>query len=170
MARMEESGSIEWENAVDLAIGDVLDLSVVGGNINQFQFHTGFGFHGKFVPFFEGEILVCREEEISERAERGRVVSFFIEDQNDRIAGFDIFEREFGEVFNDAFVIRALLGFVAEEFVRSPFDEIAEGAVLGFRGAIQKLNYDFFIGAPVNKPDNFKTAGSTAGFSLSASF
>ena len=44
------------------------------------------------------------------------------------------------------------------------------GAVLGLRGAIQKLNYDFFIGAPVNKPDNFKTAGSTAGFSLSASF
>ena len=44
------------------------------------------------------------------------------------------------------------------------------GAVLGLRGAIQKLNYDFFIGAPVNKPDNFKTSGSTAGFSLSASF
>lgn len=44
------------------------------------------------------------------------------------------------------------------------------GAVLGLRGAIQKLNYDFFVGAPVNKPDNFKTAGSTAGFSLSASF
>ena len=44
------------------------------------------------------------------------------------------------------------------------------GAVLGLRGAIQKLNYDFFIGTPVNKTDNFKTAGSTAGFSLSASF
>jgi hemolysin activation/secretion protein len=44
------------------------------------------------------------------------------------------------------------------------------GAVLGLRGAIQKLNYDIFISAPVNKPDNFKTAGSTAGFSLSASF
>ncbi len=44
------------------------------------------------------------------------------------------------------------------------------GAVLGLRGAIQKLNYDFFIGAPVNKPENFRTTGSTAGFSLSASF
>lgn len=44
------------------------------------------------------------------------------------------------------------------------------GAVLGLRGAIQKLNYDFFIGAPVNKPDHFKTAASTAGFSLSVSF
>ena len=44
------------------------------------------------------------------------------------------------------------------------------GAVLGLRGAIQKLNYDIFIGTPINKPENFKTAGSTAGFSLSASF
>jgi hemolysin activation/secretion protein len=44
------------------------------------------------------------------------------------------------------------------------------GAVLGLRGSIQKLNYDIFVGAPVNKPENFKTAGSTAGFSLSVSF
>ncbi len=44
------------------------------------------------------------------------------------------------------------------------------GVVLGLRGAIQKLNYDFFIGTPVNKPDNFQTSGSTAGFSLSVSF
>ncbi len=44
------------------------------------------------------------------------------------------------------------------------------GAVLGLRGVIHKLSYDIFIGSPVNKPDNFKTAGSTAGFSLNASF
>lgn len=44
------------------------------------------------------------------------------------------------------------------------------GAVLGLRGAIQKLGYDIFISAPVNKPDNFTTAGSTVGFSLSANF
>jgi hemolysin activation/secretion protein len=44
------------------------------------------------------------------------------------------------------------------------------GAVLGLRGAIHKLSYDIFIGAPVNAPSNFKTAGSTSGFSLSASF
>jgi hemolysin activation/secretion protein len=44
------------------------------------------------------------------------------------------------------------------------------GAVLGLRGAVQKLNYDIFIAAPVNKPEQFKTAGSTAGFSLSVSF
>ncbi len=44
------------------------------------------------------------------------------------------------------------------------------GAVMGFRGTIHKLGYDVFIGAPVVKPDNFRTAGSTAGFSLIASF
>jgi len=44
------------------------------------------------------------------------------------------------------------------------------GAFLGLRGAIQKLGYDLFISAPVAQPDNFKTASSTAGFSLRASF
>jgi hemolysin activation/secretion protein len=44
------------------------------------------------------------------------------------------------------------------------------GAVLGLRGAIHKLSYDIFIGSPVNKPENFKTVSSTAGFSLNASF
>jgi hemolysin activation/secretion protein len=44
------------------------------------------------------------------------------------------------------------------------------GAAVGFRGSFRKLNYDIFIAAPVNKPDNLKTARHTAGFSLSASF
>lgn len=44
------------------------------------------------------------------------------------------------------------------------------GAVLGLRGGVQKLAYDIFISAPVSKPDNFKTAGSTVGFSLSTGF
>jgi hemolysin activation/secretion protein len=44
------------------------------------------------------------------------------------------------------------------------------GAVMGLRGVMQKLNYDVFVGGPVEKPDQFTTAGSTAGFSLSASF
>ncbi len=44
------------------------------------------------------------------------------------------------------------------------------GAVLGLRGAVQKFNYDMFIGEPVNQPSNFKTAKTTAGFSLSVSF
>jgi hemolysin activation/secretion protein len=44
------------------------------------------------------------------------------------------------------------------------------GAVVGLRGAIHKLNYDIFMATPVSKPDNFKTSGSTTGFSLSMSF
>jgi hemolysin activation/secretion protein len=44
------------------------------------------------------------------------------------------------------------------------------GAVLGLRGAVQKLNYDIFIAEPLNQHNNFKTAKSTAGFSLSVSF
>jgi len=44
------------------------------------------------------------------------------------------------------------------------------GAVIGLRGSIQKLMYEIFIGGPVEKPDNYKTSGSTAGFSLSANF
>lgn len=44
------------------------------------------------------------------------------------------------------------------------------GAVVGLRGAIFKTGYDIFIATPVRKPDNFGTAGSTAGFSLIASF
>jgi hemolysin activation/secretion protein len=44
------------------------------------------------------------------------------------------------------------------------------GAVIGLRGAFQKMTYDIFIAEPIKTPDNFKTAGSTAGFSLSASF
>lgn len=44
------------------------------------------------------------------------------------------------------------------------------GAVVGLRGSIQKLIYEIFIGGPVEKPDNYKTSGSTAGFSLSMNF
>ena len=44
------------------------------------------------------------------------------------------------------------------------------GAVLGLRGAVQKISYDFYIAEPLNQPNNFKTAKSTTGFSLSVSF
>lgn len=44
------------------------------------------------------------------------------------------------------------------------------GAVIGLRGSFKKLQYDFFIGTPVKKPEFFRTANSTVGVSLSASF
>ena len=44
------------------------------------------------------------------------------------------------------------------------------GGVIGLRGAWQGLNYDFFVGAPIAKPEGFRTAGTTAGFNLNYSF
>jgi len=42
--------------------------------------------------------------------------------------------------------------------------------VIGLRGALGGLNYDFFVGAPISKPEGFRTAGATAGFNLNYSF
>lgn len=44
------------------------------------------------------------------------------------------------------------------------------GAVVGVRGAWKNLNYDVFVGAPVWKPEGYRTARVTAGFNLNVSF
>jgi hemolysin activation/secretion protein len=44
------------------------------------------------------------------------------------------------------------------------------GAVVGVRGQWSKLSYDFFVGAPISKPEGYRTAGTTFGFNLNASF
>jgi hemolysin activation/secretion protein len=44
------------------------------------------------------------------------------------------------------------------------------GAVLGLRGAWQRLSYDAFAGRPVGKPAHFQTDRVTAGFNLTLSF
>jgi hemolysin activation/secretion protein len=44
------------------------------------------------------------------------------------------------------------------------------GAALGLRGGYRKLQYDLFVGAPLYQPSGFKTAETTAGFSLNLSF
>lgn len=44
------------------------------------------------------------------------------------------------------------------------------GAVLGLRGQVMGVQYEVFAGAPLRKPDLFKTAGCTAGFSLNRGF
>jgi len=41
------------------------------------------------------------------------------------------------------------------------------GAVLGVRGSAKGLSYELFVGQPVKHPEGFKTARTTAGFSLS---
>lgn len=40
------------------------------------------------------------------------------------------------------------------------------GAVLGLRGSWPRLNYEVFVGAPLDKPQGFRTASTTAGFNL----
>ncbi|MDH6590521.1 hemolysin activation/secretion protein [Variovorax sp. TBS-050B] len=44
------------------------------------------------------------------------------------------------------------------------------GAVIGVRGQWTKLSYDFFVGAPIRKPEGYRTADVTLGFNLNASF
>ncbi|NSL54557.1 ShlB/FhaC/HecB family hemolysin secretion/activation protein [Uliginosibacterium aquaticum] len=44
------------------------------------------------------------------------------------------------------------------------------GTAIGLRGALKGVSYDVFVGAPVDKPSQFKTAGVTAGFNLAWSY
>jgi hemolysin activation/secretion protein len=44
------------------------------------------------------------------------------------------------------------------------------GGVIGLRGNYRKLQYDVFVGAPLYQPSGFKTAETTAGFSLNLAF
>jgi hemolysin activation/secretion protein len=44
------------------------------------------------------------------------------------------------------------------------------GAVMGLRGQWLGVQYDAFVGWPVHKPELFRTASHTAGFSLNASY
>lgn len=44
------------------------------------------------------------------------------------------------------------------------------GAVLGLRGSWRGLQYEGFVGAPLDKPNGFKTSESAAGFSLNYAF
>jgi hemolysin activation/secretion protein len=44
------------------------------------------------------------------------------------------------------------------------------GGVIGLRGNYRKLQYDLFVGTPLYQPSGFKTAETTAGFSLNLAF
>ena len=44
------------------------------------------------------------------------------------------------------------------------------GAVIGLRGGYKDLSWDVFTGAPLSKPDGFRTAHHTGGFNLTWSF
>ena len=44
------------------------------------------------------------------------------------------------------------------------------GAVIGLRGNAARLSWDLFVGGPLEKPEGFRTASTTAGFLLSLNF
>ena len=44
------------------------------------------------------------------------------------------------------------------------------GAVIGLRGAFWKVSYDAFIATPLNRPEGFRTAAVTGGFSINLAF
>ncbi|WP_373819375.1 ShlB/FhaC/HecB family hemolysin secretion/activation protein [Glaesserella sp.] len=44
------------------------------------------------------------------------------------------------------------------------------GSVAGFRGYWKGLNYDYFVGAPIHKPQGFQTSRIVTGFSVGYSF
>jgi hemolysin activation/secretion protein len=44
------------------------------------------------------------------------------------------------------------------------------GTALGLRGNLLGGAYDIFVGQPLKKPDGFRTASTTAGFSLNWSY
>ncbi|WP_184530465.1 ShlB/FhaC/HecB family hemolysin secretion/activation protein [Variovorax sp. Sphag1AA] len=44
------------------------------------------------------------------------------------------------------------------------------GSVIGLRGAVRGLSYDFFVGTPISKPEGFHTSRWTTGFNLNYGF
>jgi hemolysin activation/secretion protein len=48
--------------------------------------------------------------------------------------------------------------------------KVLAGATVGLRGGFKGLQYDFFIGTPVRKPQFFRTSDTTMGFNLNYSF
>jgi hemolysin activation/secretion protein len=44
------------------------------------------------------------------------------------------------------------------------------GAVVGVRGQWTRLSYDFFVGAPIRKPEGYRTAKVTLGANLNLGF
>lgn len=44
------------------------------------------------------------------------------------------------------------------------------GMVIGLRGSVKSLQYELFAGAPVRKPEFYRTASTTVGFNLNYSF
>lgn len=61
-------------------------------------------------------------------------------------------------------------GHVAGASAQNLVGQNLTGLVLGWRGQYERMQFDLFAGRPLHKPERFKTATETAGFSLSIIF
>lgn len=61
------------------------------------------------------------------------------------------------------------VGEVSGPSTRLLLGNALSGAVLGLRGAINRVQYDFFVGTPLRKHAGFKTADPMAGFNVTRS-
>lgn len=105
-----------------------------------------FAVGGRFtVRGFDGESILSAERGWLWRNEVGTPVS---DSGQEMYIGLD--QGHVAGPSSDLLVGRSLTGFVS-----------------GLRGSYQKLQYDFFVGTPVKKPDGFHTASVTTGFSVS---
>lgn len=57
-------------------------------------------------------------------------------------------------------------GTVSRNSRTRPFNP---GVGIGVRGQWTRLSYDFFVGAPIRKPEGYHSAEVTLGFNLNAS-
>ena len=67
-------------------------------DVNEFQLAGDIRFDCKLFTFFESEIRIAWGEKIAEDAIGCRVVCFFVVNQDDRVAGFSVLNREFGYI------------------------------------------------------------------------
>jgi hemolysin activation/secretion protein len=62
------------------------------------------------------------------------------------------------------------VGHVGGPSTRWQLGQNLAGAVLGLRGGWRGFAWDAFVGAPISKPQGFRTASPTTGFNLSWSY
>jgi hemolysin activation/secretion protein len=62
------------------------------------------------------------------------------------------------------------VGGISGQSTETLVGKTLSGGVVGLRGNYRKLQYDIFVGAPLYQPAGFKTAETTAGFSLNLAF
>ena len=61
-------------------------------------------------------------------------------------------------------------GHVSGNYTKELLGKNLVGGAIGLRGTLWGLNYDYFVGVPLHKPQDFQTSHVTTGFNLNYSF